>query len=408
MPITVAYQPDANLVSQAAIGAGQGEYRKWLAEQQQRERMQRAALEAQAQAQARAAGIQAERDARMQGYHGENVDREYTLRGHEMDFQSQLRDYERDSAVQRGQAAEETAFTTAQRRDLEKYNNAEQWVRSQDSWNDEQKETAIRQIQAKRMGIQPGAMPQEKGPDLEKELSTRFKRDEDGNTIILQPDGQLDYRPAKKAAQDNADHPLKPPTFAELDSMYQNAIVAKTTKKIVPGKVGADGKPGPSTTVDVPPSDEEVDAYVDKLIKKRAAIAGMFQQSMRQPPPGAEQPPPGAPPGAEQPPPGPPPGGEQPAPSPQQAALANPPTPDKMTEDWWLSATDVDANAKDFGGKVGPLRSLFRQVFKEGLSITEPAVAHTFERLTPAQQQAVALALKHSGALAEMVALKGK
>src|SRR5690606_3487078 len=68
---------------------------------------------------------------------------------------------EADRQAQRAAEMNEWQYTTAQRRDLEKINNDIHWVNQRDDWRPEQKDYAIRQLEAKRAGIKPMPMPGE-------------------------------------------------------------------------------------------------------------------------------------------------------------------------------------------------------------------------------------------------------
>lgn len=91
-------------------------------------------------------------------------------------------------------------LTPAQQKELDKINSQVEQIRNLPDWTPREKEVAIGKIEAKRAGIIGNAPVRgaKKPTMLEAEMTERFKRLPDGGTVMMQPDGKIEYRPAEK------------------------------------------------------------------------------------------------------------------------------------------------------------------------------------------------------------------
>lgn len=159
MPITVRHEPGGGMAALAALlgGQGQREVRQeeqrvstgdLLAQLDSRRQMQRAQIDAQAQAQAKASDDAFKRDAIGAGLAEDVQQRE---------FDNRLTGMQEEARAKASQW--EYQFTTKQRQEIAKFNQADQLIDQSDSFSEEEKEIMHRQVEQGRMGITPGVVP---------------------------------------------------------------------------------------------------------------------------------------------------------------------------------------------------------------------------------------------------------
>ncbi len=255
MPITIGYQP-VQALSAAAILAGQGQYAKWIAAQQQEAALQTQRLQAQSDMQRAQLSAEAQRQQASFGQQSSMADKEYGQRkefagiGHgydleKMDVQHGYRqddmraDQENDLAKIKQSFENQKALQTQQYTgpDAFKVQKIQQQIKdlqSNPSFTDEEKAEGVKQLQTQLLGLHPETMP----INLQDYFTKNSAQIEGLGTMIRTPDGKF--------------HVIKPPSegAAKADKFEDPAFINKIYDQTYQSMVGALQKGDPMPTED--------------------------------------------------------------------------------------------------------------------------------------------------------------
>lgn len=263
MPIIVGHQPSLGTSGRVALETGRGQraeaaLQRALAE---RARVQNIALERQR--------LQAgfEQQVRLRALaHKLGLEEAYT--------DAAIRDVLGARAglrgVALGQLQSNLQYSAEQKRNIQQLERAAQAVADDPNLSQPQKEEAMQQIIAMRLGIRPLSAAETKAPPLAQELGSRVTpaQDERGRFsgyFIRQPDGEIDFK-SVKAAED----PWSDPKLAlDLYTRFSDAMT--TTEPVIETIDGKRQMVGEKT---IPPKPEEVFDRIRQFQQAVGAFTG--------------------------------------------------------------------------------------------------------------------------------------
>jgi len=120
----------------------------------------------------------------------------------------------------------EYQFSAKQHQQVSKLNSALSYIDEElyrGNLSDDQATEMRWEVQQQMAGIKPQAMPKKKAPTVDEEMQTRVKTQDDGSTLILQPDGKIDYRPPKTDGA-GAKQIITPQTFSAYWKLAEQSL----------------------------------------------------------------------------------------------------------------------------------------------------------------------------------------
>jgi len=92
----------------------------------------------------------------------------------------------------------ELQFTRKQQAQLAKNAEALAYIDSDKSLTEDQRQQMRWEVQQHSAGIKPQMIPKPKAPSIDETIQQRIRTQPDGSTVIMQPDGKIEWRPAPK------------------------------------------------------------------------------------------------------------------------------------------------------------------------------------------------------------------
>jgi len=92
----------------------------------------------------------------------------------------------------------ELQFTRKQQAQLAKNAEALAYIDSDKSLTEDQRQQMRWEVQQHSAGIKPQMIPKPKAPSIDETIQQRIRVQPDGSTVIMQPDGKIEWRPAPK------------------------------------------------------------------------------------------------------------------------------------------------------------------------------------------------------------------
>jgi hypothetical protein len=227
VPITVGYEPVA-AAGGAAILAGQGQYARWLAQQQQEAALQNQRIQAQSDMQRASLSAEAQRQQAQFGQQSKMADAEFGQRkdllgiGQQNDlakmeaqhgYHSQDLKDENQLAIDKLKASMteqkglyDYELSAADKQKMDKIDTALSYVQNSPDYTDEERQYAVSQLQAQKAGVNPKAVP----INLQEHYAKNSITLPDGSVVYRDPNGQIhDFKPTqpKSANQDKFNDP---------------------------------------------------------------------------------------------------------------------------------------------------------------------------------------------------------
>jgi hypothetical protein len=187
-------------------------------------------------------------------------DAQSAARKSQLDWQADIDRQNRLDAIEQQKSLEEWKYTTNQRREIDKINEGLTMAKAKvasGEWTREQGAEAIRQLEAKRMGIEPVRAPRQESPYPEGQRDGDVWATPDGATVTRDPGGKV-----RKL--------YDPPTQVNSRDMFN--LIKEARETLTTEEVDSEGN-----VRLVRPDPEDVMAYVKENLAIFRAVNGVEQ-----------------------------------------------------------------------------------------------------------------------------------